>query len=148
MNHPLKYIAAASLLLNVVLAGIFIGQAGRSAMMHSPMDEMAASLPADKRQLLKTELQKAESDTAVQRDKLNEMRKKAASLLVAEPFDQKAYVEQWKAMHDQHGPVMQRIAEAVADVAAQCTPQERAALADILRRPKPSLLSSPAFKKN
>jgi uncharacterized membrane protein len=138
MSRFLKIFIAISVLLNLLLAGLFIGHAGRHLMgahTHPTMKEMSMTLPADQRERFETSMQQAEQDTGERRQQLSDARKKAAEILKAEPFDKKAYLAQMQEIQKLHGEIMQHMMETMAQLAEQSTPKERAALADMLRHP-------------
>jgi len=80
-------------------------------------------------------MQRAEQDTGELREQLSDAYKKAANLLKIEPFDKKAYLTQMQEIHRLRGQIMQRMAEAIAALAEQSTPEEKMTLADMLRHP-------------
>jgi len=138
MSHFLKAFIAISVLLNLLLAGIVVGDVGRyfvGSRKHYTMQEIAMALPTDKRERFEDTMEHAEQDTGELRQQLSDKRKKAISLLKAEPFDKAAYLAQMQEIHQLHGQIMQRMVEAVAGLAEQSTPEERATIADMLRRP-------------
>lgn len=137
MKKSLKAILIISVLFNLLLAGVILGHAGRYYFKdgrNSQYKELVAKLPADKQKIYQDAINKAQEDSAELHEKFDEARKQAGNLLRAEKFDRDAYLAQIKTMHDLRGQIMQKIANAVADIAGQFTPQERAILADIFRK--------------
>ncbi|MBV8939932.1 MAG: periplasmic heavy metal sensor [Alphaproteobacteria bacterium] len=148
MSPALKWIFTLSLVLNLLLAGIIAGQAGRCLFTHSPyrhQREALETLPEDKRQLLKDALNQAERDTGELHEQLSDAGKQASRMLEAEQFDKDAYLAQARHMQALRLQIMRRMSEAVAEVAAQLTPQERAALVRMLHRPPERPLSERLF---
>ena len=138
MSRSLKAFIAASVLLNLLLAGIVIGNAGRYAMgsrMRHTLQEMAATLPEDKRAHFEETLQRVQKDTDALRQQLSDARKKAVNLLKAPSFNKEAYLAQMQEVQRLHAQIMQRMVESVAQLAEQESPDERVTLADMLRHP-------------
>ena len=142
MSRFMKVFFALSVIVNLLLAGLVIGHMGRCFMephKHFTMQEIAMALPDDTRHNFEEVMDRAEHDTGELRQQLIDARNKSATLLKAEPFDKSAYLQQMQEIHTLHGPIMEHMAAAVAQVAEQSTPHDRAILADMLRyapRPK------------
>ena len=137
MNASLKAFIAMSVLLNLLLAGLVIGNVSRGLMGHRnySWDEIAMSLSPEKRQHFQDAMHQAEQDTGELRQRLNDAHKKAASTLKSEPFHKEAYIAQMQQVNQLHGQIMQRMVATVAGLAEQLSPEERATLAEMLRRP-------------
>ncbi len=140
MNKAVKAFVIFSVFLNLLLLGIVVGNAGQYFMSphsHRSLEEIAAAMPADKRPLVEASIKRAEQDTEDLRDQLKNAHKDALAALQAEPFDKQAYFAHIKRVQDLRGKLTQRMSQAIADMAAQCTPAERAVLADMLRDQSP-----------
>jgi uncharacterized membrane protein len=138
MNRHCKLLITLSMLLNLLLAGIIAGHAGRGLMPPPPrgMQDMSEALPEARRAVFKDAMQRAEEDTAELHEQINEARNKAALILKAETFDKDAYMAEVQLMSKLRAQTMQRMAEAVVEVAEQSDATERATLADMVRRPQ------------
>jgi uncharacterized membrane protein len=135
MNRFLKLFIAVSVLLNLLLAGIVIGHMCHSFIgqgKHATLQDVAMALPADKREHVQDTVSHADLDISVLRQQLGEARKKAVSILKAEPFDKNAYLAQMQAIRQIRGQITERTTAVVTGLAAQSSPQERAAMAGIL----------------
>jgi len=137
MTRATKLFLTLSLLLNLLLAGLVAGHAGRY-FMDGPqrmLRHVADGLPEDKQDLFESLMKKARADSKPIRAELDSAHQKAADLLKAEPFDKASYLEQVKHINTLRAQMMQPMADAIASMAAQCTPEERAELAEAIRRP-------------
>ena len=142
MNRSIKAFITFSVLLNLLLVGLFIGHMGRPMIGlqdRYTVQEIAMALPEGKRQSFQSAMDKAEQDTGELRQQLIDARNRVASILRADPFDKAAYLQQMQLIHTLHGQVMEHMIEVVAQEAEQSTPQERAILADMLRHPPRSV---------
>lgn len=135
MKQSIKAFVIASVLLNILLAGIVVGQASRHFMPRPPLPfaEKLDALPEEKRALFEDVMKKTENDTQDLREALMDSRKRAGKLLKAEPFDRAAYMKEMQKGHELRGQMMQRMAASMADLAEKFTPEERAALAGMMR---------------
>jgi len=145
MSRTIKIFIAASVFLNLLMAGAIIGQAGRYAIaprtsLQASMQDIVGALPENKRKPMEAVLQKTQAETAMLRQQISDSRKQAEGILKAEPFDRQSYITEAKHLQGLKDQLMQRVALTIADIAAQCTSQERAMMATTLSRPKPSLL--------
>jgi uncharacterized membrane protein len=103
------------------------------------MEEFAATLPAPKRTQLENIVQKTQKDTGALQAQISDAREQAARTMQGSSFDRKAYSAQTRHLMDLKMQLANIRTAALADIAAACTPEERTRLAEILRRPKPSL---------
>ena len=135
MNRRLKLLLTVSTLLNLLLIGIIGGQTGHRLIgdeQHT-MSEIAASLPADKRSVVLSVLEHSEQDTGELREQLMDARKKAMQILKADPFDKDAYFSQVQRINKLRDQLIQRKAEAIAELAPQLLPAEREKMAELMR---------------
>jgi uncharacterized membrane protein len=136
MTKPIKAFIIASILLNLLLIGIFFGYESRHFMRHDRFSqEIAKQLPAEKYKLYQETMERGKDANRNVRDKLREARKRSVSLLKAEPFNRQAYLAEMKNMQSLRAELMAQMAKSVADLAEQFSPEERAILADTFRRP-------------
>ena len=147
MRPFVKGFIAFSVLLNLLLLGVVLGHESLFFMqrpMHQSLHEMAMALPEDKREHFEDTIRRMQQDTGDLQEQLTDGRKKAANLLKADPFDRDAYLAQMQRLHEVKGKIMQHMAETLAELSAQYSPDERAILADMFRRtPKPPVDDRP-----
>lgn len=135
MNRFMKAFIAVSVLLNLLLAGIVIGDAGHYFVgrhRHLTVQEIAMALPVAKREHVKASIAGSDQEIAALRRQLDEAREKAADLLKAPVFNAAAYARQIQVIQQLKTQILQRMGGAIINLAAQATPQERAAMVDTL----------------
>ena len=133
MKRSFKAFVVVSFLLNILLLAIIAGQQSRALIDFRPdhdVEEIASTLPPDKAALFIAAMSRAEDDNADLQQKLINARKQSANLLQAEPFDKKAYIDQFQIVLEIARQIKHRSGELVADLATQLSPQERAILAE------------------
>ena len=133
MTRSIKAFIICSILLNLLLLGIFFGQEGKYFASHR--DNIAKALPADKYKLYKDTMKRTETANQPLRDQIEQARRQAADILKAEPFNRQAYLVQIKNMQALRQQMMQRMAESIVGLAEEFSPEDRAILADTLRKP-------------
>jgi uncharacterized membrane protein len=129
MKPTVKIFIIASVLLNILMAGVIAGHFGKRYVGNDHFK----TLPADSQETLGAAMDKVKSDNTTLQEQLTASRKKAAGLLKTEPFDRAAYLSEMERGHKLRGQMASKMALAIADVAEQFTPEQRAALADALR---------------
>jgi uncharacterized membrane protein len=140
MSRSLKAFITLSVLLNLLLAGLVIGHLGRyfaDPHMRRSVEEMAMTLPADKRQHFEEVMGKAEQDTGEWRQQLSDVRKKVIATMKADSFDKKAYLDEMQQAQQLRAKIKQRTIDAIAELAEKSTPEERAQLIEMLHFPPP-----------
>jgi len=138
MNHKLKIFLTVSVLLNLLLLGVISGLASRHLIGEDErysLDEVAATLPADKREALLSAMQRLDQDTGEMHEQLSDAKKKALVILKAQPFDKEEYLAQLQRMNKMRDQIILRKAEAVAEIAPQMSPQDREKIIGLMRRP-------------
>jgi uncharacterized membrane protein len=134
MSRYLKIFICVSLLSNLLLAGILIGHVGYRVIepKRLTVQDVALALSAGKRDELKGSITQADKTLSALRQQLADARKKAAVILKTEPFNKDAYAAQVHEIQGIKGLVAEFMTKEVIGLAGQSTPQERAAMADIL----------------
>lgn len=138
MSRRVKAFVVASILLNLLLAGVVAGHAVQR--LGPPLkwrEAVLSQLPEPKRALYESAMKEARRQNAPLADELRRAREAVALSLTAEPFDRQAYFERVAALQELENRRKMRMAEAVAGLAEHYTPEERAILAESLRRMPP-----------
>ena len=139
MNRRIKLLLLVSIVLNAGLVGIFIGQMSHHLLWshnaHHFPGERLAELPENKRKLFEDTMHSSRHDTQSLRDQADTAQKEASRLLAAEPFNEEAFITQMQHVSDLRAEMKRHMAESMASLAKQFTPQERAILADIVSHP-------------
>lgn len=135
MKKTIKAFIIASVLLNILMAGVIFGNIGRHFFrVHERItaQELAEELPQNKRKLFEETMRSTETETGEWHQQLSDARKQAANILKAEPFDANAYLTQMQKIQDVRNQIMQKTAQSIATLAAKFTQEERATLSEIL----------------
>lgn len=138
MARKLTWILIGSGLLNVLLIGVLLGTVFSARYRHPPHHpphppRFEGLSPASARLLDETMESVHDKNRTLQDD----FRKAQAAIfeaLAAPQFDRELYLSRVQKLHDLHGQRVFNLAEALADVAPQLTPEERARLAQQLER--------------
>lgn len=146
MGHmkKIKLLIVVSLLLNMVLGGMLLGM-GMREHDRSPVAALKVwgtnELPEEKRASFNAMMQKLEKDTEGVRQQVIGTRKEMYRQLSAEPYNKQAYLATVAKFQRLMKSQMQQFTLAVANYAAELTPEERASLATMLERRPPGRFS-------
>lgn len=139
MNAKLKFAFLASLLVNVFLVGILLGELphrfDERLSREERMEKAIEALPEPLRARFRGKLEGMREGSEQLRDQIQEAREEAIRILIAEPFDGTAYDRQVNKIHELYGQRSQRMAEIVKEVAKDLSPEQRQMLAEVLKRP-------------
>jgi uncharacterized membrane protein len=141
MGKRIKLLISISILLNVLLIGVVIGNISNRLFRedfprrHPP--EFVGKLPADKEKLFFDMMERVNLENREVRKQIDEARKRVLSTLRAPEFDEAAYQVEAAKVDKLHGLMMQRFAEATKELAKQLNQEERKVLAEFLRQPPP-----------
>jgi uncharacterized membrane protein len=135
MNKALKLAFVASIVLNVLLIGVFAGQLprrfdrtpSRQQRMENFIKTLSDSAQARFREKMKN------GDPI--RNELRQARSQAIAILGAESFDENAYDRQVSRINELRVQLADRLAADIKEIAKELTPEQRKALADALQRP-------------
>ena len=137
MSKKMKILIFSSLLLNVLLAGVVIGDMShrfhKEYFVRKSVKEFALKLPADKAALFLETVERVHLDNQDAYNQIREARKEAMRLLAAPEFDESAYRLQVEKIHELRSLMKRRLADATIELAKQFNQKERKALAQHLR---------------
>ena len=137
MSKKIKILIFSSLLLNVLLAGVVIGDMShrfhKEYFVRKSVKEFALKLPADKAALFLETVERVHLDNQDAYNQIREARKEAMRLLSAPEFDESAYRLQVEKIHELRSLMKRRLADATIELAKQFNQKERKALAQHLR---------------
>jgi uncharacterized membrane protein len=141
MNKTIKFAFLASIVINVILAGVLVGQwsqrfDGRSA--RGERTERALTKLAEPfRSQTREKMERLRKEMEPLRDELREARNEAVRTLIAEPFDEAAHDRQIEKMREIRSRMTVRAAAAFKEAARELPPEQRPVLAEILRPAPP-----------
>ena len=142
MNAKLKFAFLMSLVVNVFLVGVLLGELPHRFNEGMSREERLAkateALPEPLRTQFRGKMDRLREGSEPLREQIREAREEAIRILVAEPFDGTAYDRQVRKIHELHGQRSQRMAEFVKEVATDLPPEQRQVLAEVLKQPPPS----------
>jgi uncharacterized membrane protein len=142
VSTKLKFAFLASLLGNVLLVGILLGELphrfGEVPSREERMEKAIEDLPEPLRARFREKMEHVREGSEPIRERIQEAREEAISILIAEPFDGTAYDRQVSKIHELQGQRSQRMAEVVKEVAEDLPQEQRQVLAEVLRRPPSS----------
>jgi uncharacterized membrane protein len=141
MNRNAKMVFVASIILNVLLIGVLLGQSprrfDRGAMRQQRMEQALKDLPEAAQTRLREKFQqlRAAADPLFEQIRKNE--EQAVQLLGREPFDESAYDRQVSKITEMRVEVTKKLSQVVKDASKDLSADERARFAQLLRRPPP-----------
>ena len=142
MNAKLKFAFLMSLVVNVFLVGVLLGELPHRFNEGMSREERLAkateALPEPLRTQFRGKMDRLREGSEPLREQIREAREEAIRILVAEPFDGTAYNRQVRKIHELHGQRSQRMAEFVKEVATDLPLEQRQVLAEVLRQPPQS----------
>jgi uncharacterized membrane protein len=135
MNQKLKWIILLSLLLNVLLVGIFFGQLprrmDRDAFRQQIMEQAVKNLPESAREPFRQRLEAMRAAAEPIRNQIRAARDESIEIVIAEPFDEAAFDRQVKKIND----LRVQMADILKEAAKSLPPNQRRALGETMKRP-------------
>ncbi len=137
MSKKMKILIFSSLLLNVLLVGVVIGDMSHrfhiEHFVRKSVKEFASKLPEDKAALFLETVERVHLNNRDAYNQLREARKEAMKFLSAPEFDEAAYRLQIEKIHELRSLMKRRLADATIELARQFSQKERRALSQHLR---------------
>jgi len=138
MSRKIKVLVVASVVLNVLLAGVMIGslahQVGRWSAFRQDR-ALAAKLPPEKYRLFTEVMGGARSECKQIRKQIKATRAQTLGILTAPEFDEQSFQREVERLRDLRGQVSDRMAGATLQLARQFNPEERRLLGKYLDQP-------------
>ncbi|MGH7960716.1 MAG: periplasmic heavy metal sensor [Candidatus Binatia bacterium] len=142
MNRKLQFAFLVSLLVNVFLIGVLLGELphhfNERVSREERMEKALKELPEPLQTQLREKMGRMREGSESIRKQIQEAREEAIRILITEPFDGTAYDRQVSTIHELYGQRSKRMAEVVKEVAKDVSLEHRQALAEVLKRPPPS----------
>jgi len=141
MNRNAKRAFIASLILNVLLIGVLLGQSprrfDRGAMRQQRIDQALKDLPAAVQTRLRERFQQLRAAADPLFDQIRKNEEEAVQLLGKDPFDESAYDRQVSKITEMRVEMTKKLSQVVKDASKDLSADERARFAQLLRRPAP-----------
>ena len=141
MNTKLKSAFIGSIILNVLLLGIFFGTLspgfGRESSRRERLTAEIEKLPEPARSRFRDKMAQLRAADDPLRDQMRQARNQAIDLLVAEPLDEAAYDKQLIEISQLRGQISKRVADDLKELVRGLPPEQRAAVGAVLKRPAP-----------
>ena len=141
MNTKLKSAFIASIVLNVLLLGIFFGTLspgfGRENSRRERLTAEIEKLPEPARSRFRDKMAQLRAADDPLREQMRQARNQAIDLLIAEPLDEAAYDKQLVKISQLRGQISKRVADDLKELVRGLAPEQRAAVGEVLKRPAP-----------
>jgi uncharacterized membrane protein len=141
MSKRVKIVFLASLVLNLLLAGVIAGLAPRHLdarpARQERLEAALRSVPEPTQSRLRDHFSQLRAAADPLRRELEQARAEALRLLSVEPFDESAYDSQLNKAERLRAEMFRRTGQLLKQQAKQLSPDERKMLAEVLRRPQP-----------
>jgi uncharacterized membrane protein len=143
MSKPIKLAFIVSLVVNLLLLGVILGQVPRGLEATPPTraqrtEEALKKVPEPAQSRFREKFAQMRASTDPLRQQIDEARTETLRVLSAEPFDEAAYDRQVAKIEELRGEMFKRMGKSFKQTAKELSPEERRMLADVLRRPAAS----------
>ena len=141
MNNKLKTAFIVSIILNVLLLGIFFGTLSPGFDRENPRRERLTAeiekLPEPARSRFRDKIAQFRSADDPSREQMRQARNEAIRLLVAEPFEEAAYERQLIKVDELRRQRTKRMSDGMKELVKGLPPEQRTAVGEMLKRPAP-----------
>jgi uncharacterized membrane protein len=141
MNTKLKSAFIVSIVLNVLLLGIFLGTFspgfGRESSRRERLTAEIEKLPEPARSRFRDKMAQLRAADDPLREQMRQARNQAIDLLIAEPFDEAVYDKQLIQINQLRGQMSKRVADDLKELVRGLPRKQRAAVGEMLKRPAP-----------
>ncbi len=141
MNRTARIVFVISIILNVLMLGVILGQSPRrfalSPMRQQRLEQALKNLPEAEQNRLRERFQKLRAAADPLFGQIRQAEDQAVDLLGRETFDETAYDSQVNKINEIRQNMTRQLAQVVKDVIKDLSADERRHFADLLRRPPP-----------
>ena len=135
MSQKTKLAFIASIVLNVLLVGVLLGQSPRrfdpGSMREQRMEQAIKDLPPASQTRLRERFKQLRATAEPLFGQMRQVQDESARLLAVEPFDEAAFDRQVKKIND----LRLQMTDILKDAAKNLPPDERRALGETMKRP-------------
>ena len=141
MNRTARITFVASIILNVLLIGVLLGQTprrfDRGAQRQQRLDQALKDLPEADQNRLRERMEKLRAAADPMFGQIRLAEDEAVQLLAKENFDEAAYDNQVNKINELRQNMTRQLSQVVKDATKDLSAPERRRFADLLRRPPP-----------
>ncbi len=145
MSKKTKLAFLASLVLNVLLIGVLIGQSprrlDRDARREQRMEQVLKDLPEASQARLRERFQQLRAPAEPLFAQMRPAQDETARLIAVEPFDEAAFDRQERKINELRADMTIKMSQMVKKSIKDLTLAERGRFAELLRRPPPPATS-------
>ena len=142
MSQKTKLAFIASIVLNVLLVGVLLGQSprrfDRGAMREQRMEQAIKDMPEASQKRIRDRFQQLRAAAEPLFNQMRQVQDESSRLLGAEPFDEAAFDGQQARINELRANMTKKLTEVVKNTVKDLSPEERRRFADLLRRPSPA----------
>lgn len=138
-----KHVLLASLTLNLLLAGVLLGQLAtptwhskRSHYMERKIERIVNALPEQQQDRARVEYEGALENARLGRETFKDLQDELHIILTAESFDEDAYDAKLREVQEARQQSWQRFVDVTKSLAKELSQPEREALAEALKHKK------------
>jgi uncharacterized membrane protein len=139
MSQKTKLAFIASIILNVLLVGVLLGQSprhvDRSAIREQRMEQAIKDMPEASKTRLREKFQQLRAAAEPLFKEMRQVQDETVQLLAADPFDEAAFDSQQAKINELRANMTKKLSEVVKNTVKDLSPEERRRFADLLRRP-------------
>lgn len=141
MSQKTKLAFIASIVLNVLLVGVLVGQSprrfDRNALRQQRMEQVIKDLPEASQARLRERFQQLRAAADPLFAQMREAQDETARLIGADLFDEAAFDRQEAKINALRADMTKKLSQVVKNAIKDLTPEERRRFAELLRRPPP-----------
>ena len=139
MSKTVRLVFLASLVLNVLLVGVLLGQLPRNVGFgrQQRLEQALKDLPEPTQTRFREKFKQMRASGDPLRDQIRLAREETLNILIADPFDEAAYDRHVNQIDDLQLQMFKKMGQVVKEIAKELPPEERRMFAQILRRPPP-----------
>jgi uncharacterized membrane protein len=141
MSQKTKLAFIASIVLNVLLVGVLLGQSprrfDRGTMRQQRMEQVIKDLPEASQTRLREKFQQLRAAADPLFEQIRKSEEEAVQLLAKAPFDEPAYDRQVSKITEIRVAMTKKLSQVVKDANKDLSAEERTRFAQLLRRPPP-----------
>ena len=145
MNRTFKLLFFGSVVLNVILVGVFFGRVThrfeRAPSRQERLENSLKEFPEPVRSQFRDTLKRMDQEGEPLGSQIQHARDEILRIIVSEPFDEAAFDQQIKKINELRIQRAQIMTKIVKDVVKNSTPNQRKMLVEMLQRampPRPS----------